>query len=189
MANIGALFSTFNFIFSSIYKFYEKNFDNYKIVEKLLSPNDTLKNKNLNLIKFDKNNLSLTLIDKELNKEKDDSLNIDKSDENLVINEIESENENEKKIKEDKNKKFILPKLYFFDYYFNNIYCNCCKRIKKQEIINTCNNIVLKYTSIDSIIFYQMQLQNLLKDYKWNDNKLNNLENHYSIILLKNLII
>ena len=34
LAKIGALFSTFNFIVSTFFKFYKKNFDNYKIVEK-----------------------------------------------------------------------------------------------------------------------------------------------------------
>jgi hypothetical protein len=40
IAKIGALFSTLNFIFSTIYKFYSRNFDNYKIIDKILEYQD-----------------------------------------------------------------------------------------------------------------------------------------------------
>ena len=36
LAKIGALFSTFNFVFSSILKLYENNFKNYKIINKIM---------------------------------------------------------------------------------------------------------------------------------------------------------
>ena len=36
IANIGALFSTLKFVFSTIFSFYSRNFENYKMVEKIL---------------------------------------------------------------------------------------------------------------------------------------------------------
>ena len=57
LAKIGALFSTFNFVFATIFKFYENNFNNYKILNKILQPikinkeiskNKTIKEENNN---------------------------------------------------------------------------------------------------------------------------------------------
>jgi hypothetical protein len=48
-----------------------------------------------------------------------------------------------------------------------------------------CNKIVLKYTSIDNVLRNQIILGNLLKDYKWNDPSLNNINNNELIIQLK----
>ena len=46
LANIGALFSTFYCVFSFVFRFYSKNFDNYKIVEKILQLELTNNSKN-----------------------------------------------------------------------------------------------------------------------------------------------
>ena len=81
-----------------------------------------------------------------------------------------------------------LKKLSFFDFYFNNIYSKCCKKIKNQEILNITNEIVLKYLSLDYILYNQIKLENILKDYKWNDPNLNNIENNSIIIKLKNIL-
>ena len=43
LANIGALFSTIKFVFSFVFNFYSKNFDNYKIVGKILSHQNELR--------------------------------------------------------------------------------------------------------------------------------------------------
>ena len=67
----------------------------------------------------------------------------------------------------------------------NNIYCKRYCETKKQEIISKCNEIVLKYNSIDYTLYSQMILENLLKDYKWNNPKLNNIENNKLINDLK----
>ena len=76
----------------------------------------------------------------------------------------------------------------FFHYFLNNIYCGICRKNQKQELINMCNKIVLKYTSIDNILLNQIKLENLLKDYKWNEHSLNNIKNNELIIQLKNNI-
>ena len=47
IAKIGALFSTFNFIFVSILKFYENNFNNYKIINKIMLPMKIKKDMNI----------------------------------------------------------------------------------------------------------------------------------------------
>ena len=44
-------------------------------------------------------------------------------------------------------------------------------------LLNICNNIVSKYISIDHILDNLLKFENLLKDYKWNNPSLNNLDN------------
>jgi len=201
LANIGALFSTFYSVFSFIFKFYSKNFDNYKIVDKILQLELTnnkkniiqkkmnIQNKNIELseLKFEKDNIVSPLIDtfadndtdkEEDNKNKDDSSN-------KLIEEKEEDGENNEKIISKENKDKILPKLSFFDFYFNNIYFKCCKRRKKQEILELCNAIKLKYISIDLVLYNLIRLESLFKDYKWNNSELNSLENNE---LIKELI-
>ena len=75
----------------------------------------------------------------------------------------------------------ILPNLYFYDFLFNNIYLKKCCSSKKQEIVSLCNNIVSKYYSIDLIVYNQIKLENLFKDYKWNEPELNVIENNKMI--------
>ena len=79
-----------------------------------------------------------------------------------------------------------LRKLHFFDFFLNNLYINqICKKQKAQNIINACNKILYKYASIDTIVYNQISMENLLKDYKWNDPSLNNVENNSLFIELK----
>jgi len=209
LANIGSLFSTFFSVFSFIFKFYSKNFDNYKIVDKIILLELTnnkknkihqknFQNKNIELseVKFEKDNIISplidTFVDKDIDKEDDDKYKADSSN-RLIVKEKEEDNyvkneDNKEKIilKENQNK--ILPKLSFFDFYFNNIYFKCCKRRKKQEILELCNAIKLKYISIDWVLYNLIRLENLFKDYKWNNSELNNLENNELIKKLIKLI-
>ena len=105
-----------------------------------------------------------------------------------MINETGSDIEDENNEDEDKIEQRFLPKLSFFDFFYNNVYCKCCKKVKRQEIINTCNEMVFKYTSIDKILYHQMKLENLLKDYKWNNPELNNIDKDELITKLQNLV-
>ena len=202
LAKIGALFSTFNFFFATVFKFYEYNFKNYKIVDKILLTN--------NINKSDKNKTEIFDHLKDINNNKNNLENVniplltikdnnqDQEGFNKEISPITSEEELDEKQKEidikddDINKEQeqnrILPKISFFHYFLNNIYCQCCRKNKKQELINMCNKIVLKYTSIDNVLRNQIILGNLLKDYKWNDPSLNNINNNEFIIQLKNNI-
>ena len=202
LAKIGALFSTFNFFFATVFKFYEYNFNNYKIVDKILLTN------NINKPDKNKNEIFDHLKDINNNKNNLENVNIplltikdnnqDQEGFNKEISPITSEEELDEKQKEidikdddinkEKEQNRILPKISFFHYFLNNIYCQCCRKNKKQELINMCNKIVLKYTSIDNVLRNQIILGNLLKDYKWNDPSLNNINNNEFIIQLKNNI-
>ena len=52
-----------------------------------------------------------------------------------------------------------------------------------------CNNIISKYYSIDYIVYNQLRLENLFKDYKWNDPELNSIENNKMINELESINI
>ena len=108
---------------------------------------------------------------------------------NLIINEIDSEINNEKEDYEDNRPSIELPKLNIIDFFFNNLYFrNKCKS-KNQDIILICNEIVLKYFSIDYILYNQLKLENLLKDYKWNNPRLKSIKNNKLINQLNNYLI
>ena len=170
-----------------ILHFYSKNFDNYKIIENLLKQKNTIKNIEINIMRninessfndLAKNEKSL------LNNYKTSSFYeySDSIEKNLIIN--ENENEDEEKSHYDYN----LPKYSFLQFFLNNLYC-CLKNHKKQEILHICNNIIMKYLSIDSILYYQIKMENLFNDYKWNNPSLNNIENNELFMKLKTLII
>ena len=195
LANIGALFSTLKVVFVVVYQFYSKKFDNYEVVEKILKTELQKDKINKNLIKLsDKNkdinsqmelselnqkekennidNMAIPLIKSSTGKEKDidvkevinseEKISEEKNEENALINE------------EDR----ILPKISFFEFYFNHIYFKLCKRRKNQEIVNICDKIIYKYISIDSVLYNLIRLENLFKDYRWNNPELNNLKNN-----------
>lgn len=199
IAKIGSLFSTFNFIFSFIYKYYSINFNNYKIIEKVLDYNTN----NINKRQISINNDIKNIKDKEI-----ELKNISKENSGLINDSLEKNNEiklnkeeniteellkdNEQNIEsndKDEEIKFAenkikLPKLSFFDFYLENIYCKICKKNQKEEILKACNKIILKYTSIDFMLINFIKVENLFKDYKWNNPKLIELNNSE---LLKNL--
>ena len=194
IAKIGALFSTLNFIFTTIYKFYSRNFDNYKIMEKILeyqniNHNKVLINNNINNRAVELNELNkidLPLMEDDQGKNILDNILKEKSNEKEEINDIGFNNYDEKIVEKEKN--IYLPKLSFFDFFIRNIYCNKCKKNKKQEIINICNQFIAKYSSIDRVIIYLMKFENLYTDYKWNNPKLNGLKNDELLITLYNLL-
>ena len=39
----------------------------------------------------------------------------------------------------------------------------------KQALISSCNDIVAKYITIENILYNQIKLEYLWKDYKWNN--------------------
>ena len=177
IANICSLSLTVYNIFTVIYcSFYSNNFDNYKIIEKIISKkvefiNEKKEEKNVCI-----NNLSNSIKEKkELLLELSDSNNFNEVENNEVKKEEVYQNDFGEKNNEEKN---ILPKLHFYDFFFNNIYCKKCCETKKQEIISKCNEIVLKFNSIDYILYNQIKLENLFKDYKWNNPELNNIKNN-----------
>ena len=181
LSNVFALsitiFNAFVYVFCNYYLI---NFDNYKIIEKILSKERRIKkylHKDISTDKNDDKNKQIELID---NIDKADYL-LDKDD-HLETKDII----NEKKDYEIENEDRNIPKLRFIDFLMNNIYCQkCCSVSNRQQIISSCNNLVSKYYTIEDIIYNQMKLENLLKDYKWNDPNLKYIENNEFIVQLK----
>jgi hypothetical protein len=195
-ANICSLsltvYNGFIFVFC---RFYSNNFDNYKIIEKILSKNN---NKNINNNKMDnkKNINSNNNIMVELSDDFDKKNNLIEKDNNDLNNKESNDNKiNKEKDDSDKfennnvdNNNRYLPKLHFYDYFINNIYMKKCCSSNKQNIISACNEIILKLYSVDNILHNIIMLENLFKDYKWNDPNLNDIENNEMIKNLKSLI-
>ena len=162
-----------------ILRFYSNSFNNFKIIEKILNkkPIEKYKKKtSLEMNDFDNDKKEISLKDDFKEKFIDNNKNETIDDEYYEENDKES-------VSDDKR----LHKLRFFDFFLNNIYC-CFKKHKRQNIINMCNQIVYKYASIDSMIKNQILLENIIKDYKWNNPKLNNVENNNLLIQLKSYL-
>ena len=83
------------------------------------------------------------------------------------------EDNKENKIEEENEKnsaeKLDLPSLKFFDFIINKFYFKFFGYSSKQSLINSCNDIVAKFVSIEKIVYNQMKLENLWNDYKWNN--------------------
>ena len=177
---VANIFTGVKFIFS----FYSSNFNNFKIIEKILNRQPK---KNYKI-----NNNPLEMEDYE--NKKFISIRDDFSENNIQkdIEKTESNNDSDfHKFKDDdcdddksSTDSKRLKKLHFFDFFLNNIYC-CLKKKKPQKIIHKCNQIIEKYASIDMLIKNQILIENLLKDYKWNDPNLNNVENNNLFVELK----
>ena len=148
--------------------------------------------------KFEKNKENKETLDISDVLDKKDALldiNSNNSEENIINSEKEEkeetkdgeQNNEEDKNNEDKNNEdsIKLPKLHFYDFIINNIYIRKCCSSNRQKFIYACNKIIKKYNSADNIIYQQMILENLLKDYKWNNPKLKDIQNNELIIDLK----
>ena len=176
-ANICSLGMTLLNAVKTLFLFlYSKNFDNYKTVQNIFFKGDIkIKKDKIESKEMKQLNNSELLLDSLNNDDNNiDGQNINKEQIKLVSEELIDESD------------ILLPKLSFLSFILNNIYCdNFCYK-KNQILISKCNEIITKYFSIENIILNQIKMENLLKDYKWNDQKLNTLEN---IELLKNLKI
>ena len=194
LSKISALFLPIRLIFIFIYQFYSKNFDNYKLIETILqNSNKEIRIKSKNEINERLFKDSITHDNTNINNSKNSTPLIefksvdnetDKTDEELNINNYNHEDDKFTSNESDR----ILPNYSFIQYFFNNIYCKKCRKSKKQEILNLCNDISKKYMSVDSIMYNQMILENLLKDYKWNNPNLNSIKNIELIYKLKQVI-
>ena len=180
IANICALVTTLYGVITFIFcGFYSNSFDNYKIVEKILSRTAYLNIKEIKDIKDETQKEQIEL------KEQIES---DKGETLLEVNE-----DNKKMIDDNKEKEsnlkplFKIPKFHFYDFLYNNVYCDCCKPSSIQGIISSCNDLISKYYSIDAVIYNQLRLDNLFKDYKWNNPQLNNITNNDLISQIKTL--
>ena len=182
LANIASLgttiFNGFSFIFGFLYS---KNFDNYKIIDKILC-NDIKLRKSMELNNIDNIEYKSNLENKLINK---DNIGKTLSDNDIIINDIDSLDSIEENLNVDNKVSIRLPKLRFIDFLFNNIYSKCCIYIKRQKLIDSCNNILYKYFSIENILYNQILFENLMKDYQWNNSNLKTIQNNDLIINLK----
>ena len=196
-ANICSLSLTIHNVFIFVFcGFYSNNFDNYKIIEKILSKSNNKNINNNNKINNKKIINSNNNIMVELSDDFDKKNNLIEKDNNDSNNNESNDNKiNKKKDDSDKfennnvdNNNRYLPKLHFYDYFINNIYMKKCCSSNKQNIISACNEIILKLYSIDHILHNIIMLENLFKDYKWNDPNLSDIENNEMIKNLNSLI-
>ena len=186
IANICALVSTLYGVVTFIFcGFYSNSFDNYKIIEKIISRGAYINTKDIKDIKED--------IPKERIKEQielKDQIESDVKD-NLI--DVKEDSDDKKMLDDDKEKEadldplFKIPKFHFYDFLYNNVYFDCCKPSTTQGIISSCNDLITKYYSIDAVIYNQLRLENLFKDYKWNNPQLNNIENNDILKQIKTL--
>ena len=182
IANICALVTTLYGIITFIfYLIYSRNFDSYKIVEKILSNCA----KPYNEEKIGEIELTNKIIHDLDDDKKDTLLNINEKDEK--DNKYEINNIKEDKITTDTKSLFKLPKFRFYNFIYNNIYYEKWCTSSIQEIISSCKDIISKYYSIDAVIYNQLRLENLFRDYKWNNPKLNSIENNDLIFKIKAL--
>ena len=159
-------YNVFTFIF---YKLYSTSFDKYKIIENILSKQKEC------LSKARRQKSQISIIN-DINEGDILFQNVSEKEEkkmNLIYNVNDKEDEeidNETYSKKTKAKQErILPKKCCCDYTCNALFgCICCC-IERQKIINNCKEIVLKYYSIENIIYNQVMIENLLVDYQWNN--------------------
>ena len=198
IAKLASLFQTFYTITFYVYKYYAKNFNNYKLIEKLFQIN----NRNYRQYEI-RNNLY-----KENNISPKDLRGIkEKLEYKLIYDDDFDNNKDEKPSKSSRTKSLIrrefdeaddeldellqvkiMPKFSFFRFFCNNLYCKfCCYKYRKQEFLHICDELILKYLSIDSLLYNQMITENIFKDYKWNDPLLYNIEKNELLDKLKNI--
>jgi hypothetical protein len=182
LANICSLSMTLlNGLSFTFVNYFSNNFDNYKIMEKIIY------NNNFKPIKKEKKNKELN---GDLNKN-EDLLNKSNEDKDILVINDETNNEEEQNILNNdfNNDNGKFPKLNCFDFLFSGIYNGkCCCKLNIKKLIEKSNEIISKYYSIENIIYNQIKFENMLKDYRWNNQELNNFENNDLVIQFKNLI-
>ena len=82
------------------------------------------------------------------------------SEDNININDENNDENEEKK---------ATTSIKFYDFFVHLFYSKCCGYSKKHSLIDSYNNIITKYMTFDNLFYNQIRLENLLKDYKWND--------------------
>ena len=178
------IYSVFLFIFN----YYSKNFNNYQIIKSIMN-NKTVK---LSQDVKPKPNEKLISTEKELddiNNNNDNNIDDDEKKLNLITNydnRLSINNEENSDIEFENTVE--LRKFSFFQFFLNNIYNKSCCDINEQEIIGLINEITVKYLSIDLILYNQIMIENILKDYHWNDAKLKDINNNEDLIKLRNLL-
>ena len=165
--------------------FYSNSFDNYKIIEKIISRGAYIDIKDIKDIREDspKDRAKQQI-------ELKDQIESDVKD-NLI--EVKEDTDDKKMLDDDKENEdnlkplFRIPKFHFYDFLYNNVYFDCCKPSTTQGVISACNDLITKYYSIDAVIYNQLRLENLFRDYKWNNPQLNSIGNNDIMAQIKAL--
>ena len=185
ISDICSLTLTFYSIFIFILDtFFSDNFNNYSIIDEIL------KIKEQDKIIRSRNRNTSKIAELNENSKANDNINKDNT-ENIIYNvkgriNIDEINSIDKIVEKKNTQSF--PKLHFYDFLASNFYFRKCCLSKKQELISLCNDIVSKYYSIDKIIYNQIKLENLFKDYNWNNPDLNTIKNNKMIYGIKSYI-
>ena len=160
ISNICALASTVFNLMGLAYGFlYSQNYDNYKIIENILTEKLRV---NINHLKNEgkkaepKIELKDNLMDFKSDFEEKEKIDVD-------------ENKGEENQIKDSSDNLDLPSLKFFNFLGHTFYFKCFGPSNKQSLIKSCNDIVAKYITIEKIVYNQMKLEYLWKDYKWNN--------------------
>ena len=83
-------------------------------------------------------------------------------------------------------KSIKMIRLQLFDYLLINVYSLKNWKSNKQEVITLCKEIILKYFSVEHLLYNEIKLENLFLDYKWNNPNLKYIKNIEYIDKLKN---
>ena len=166
LANVAALGTTvLNFMSLGYGVLFSGNYNNYKIIENILT-----KKMKINIHRNDLQKEGETKEEK-MTELKTDLIITENEQNDLSINGSaeEKENEEENSPKKVYKKSIDLPLPKFLDFLVHKFYFKCCRRSVKQNLISSCNDLVAKYITIESILYNQMRLEYLWKDYKWNN--------------------
>ena len=160
LADVTALASSVLDLMALAYGFlYSQNYDNYKIIENILTNKMKIKINNINKIQEDDEKKKIEL---------QTDLIINKTDEKEKL-EIKEDSKDEEKEKKGSSENIDLPSPKLFDFLFNKLYSKCFGPSRKQALIDSCNDIVAKYTTIENLLYNQIKLEYLWKDYQWNN--------------------
>ena len=164
LTNIFALGSTvLHFFALALSVLFSTNFDNYKIIENILKKNYRI---NINKSKEEKEKDNSSKI--ELKTDLIGNINDESEEQNINMGSDKNNGEdNEKNISSSQD--IDLPELKFYDFLFHKLYFKCFGPSSKQALINSCNDIVATYITIEKLISNQIKLDYLWKDYKWNN--------------------
>ena len=180
-----SLYQLISFVYTRIYS---NNFDQYKIIDNILLSNKKVKISKKQIIRnrneLENANVEDNILGNDSFYEKDENLII--NDEKELENDDINKNDGANFFDKEEEIKRILPKRRFYDFIYNTIYNNIYCNNGKQDMIDDCKEILSKYLSIEKILYNQIIIENLLKDYKWNNPKLKNILNNKSFDKINN---
>ena len=176
---INAIYVVINFCYLNLFSYF---YDNYRVMDYILKKGEKMKRHiDLSNRPNSSTNRQNSLIEHE---NQDDNINLD-----IAQQHHEKSNSEIEKQKEVKFKDIVFSSLY-------NCFCSCeccklpscCSRSKEQILIDKYNETLAEFYSIENIIYNQILIENLFKDYKWNDERLEDINENEKIIRLNNTI-